>query len=118
MEQFDYVCVGDFLLPCLVLDEPAQEQTEPITKYGAMRRRFLKEHRAITYSKLLITERLFPHLREVQAKAHERIDIIMSDILTLRPPPDKALDNLAWANHMIEVHRIAEKIMLDEVIYI
>ena len=110
--------VRDYLLPCIVLDEPAQEQVEPITKYGAQRRRFLKEHRSITYSKLLLTEQLFPHLREVQAKAHERLEYIMSDILTLSTPPDKALDNIAWANHMIEVLRIAEKIMLDKVIYI
>ena len=106
------------MIPDIILNEPPKELTEPITKYGAMRRSFLKEHRPITYSRLLLTERLFPHLREVQQEAHERIDSIMSDILVFQPPPDKATDNFAWAAHMEEVHRIAEKMMLGEVIYV
>ena len=117
MEQIDYVRVGDYLLPCIILNEPPRELTEPITKYGAMRRAFLKTHHPITYNRLLLSEQLFPHLREVQAKAHERIDAIMSDILMFRPPPDKTLYNLAWATHMTEIHRVAEKMMLDEVVY-
>ena len=117
MAQIDYVQVGEYLLPNLILNEPPRELAEPITKYCAMRRSYLREYRTITYNRLLLTERLFPHLREVQAAAHERIDAIMSDILTFRPPPDKAADNLAWAAHMAEVHRIAERMMLYEVIY-
>ena len=117
MVQVDYEWRGDYLIPCIVLNEPPRELVEPITRYGAMRRSFLKEHRTITYSRLLLTERLFPHLREVQAKAHERLDRIMSDILAFNPPPEKAVDGIAWAAHMTEVKRIAEKLMLDEVVY-
>jgi hypothetical protein len=82
-----------------------------------MRRRFLKEHRAITYNRLLLGERLFPHLREVQMAAHERLEVIMSDILASIPPPDKTADGLAWAEHIAEVHRVAEQVMLKDVVY-
>jgi len=117
MNGLTYTYHGEYLLPDIVLSDPPRELTEPITKYGAMRRAFLKEHHTITYNKLLLTERLFPHLREVQQKAHNRLDSLMADILILRPPPDKATDSLAWAAHMGEIHRIAEKIMLDEIVY-
>ena len=117
MAQIDYERRGDYLIPCIVLNEPPRELTEPVTKYGAMRRSFLKTHRPITYNRLLLTEQLFPHLREVQAEAHKRLEAIMSDILVFQPPPDKATDNLAWAAHMTEVHRVAEMMMLDEVVY-
>ena len=117
MSNINYFSHGDYLLPCIVLNEPPRELTEPITRYGAMRRAYLREHRPITYSRLLLSERLFPHLREVQQEAHERLDSIMSDILVFQPPPDKAADGLAWATHMTEVHRLAEKIMLDEIVY-
>ena len=117
MTQIDYERRGDYLIPCIVLNEPPRELTEPVTKYGAMRRSFLKTHHPITYNRLLLSERLFPHLREVQAQAHKRLDSIMSDILVFQPPPDKATDNLAWAAHMIEIHRVAEKMMLDEIVY-
>jgi hypothetical protein len=117
MAQIEYTLIGDYYLPNIVLSEPPRELTEPITKYGSMRRAYLREHRTITYNRLLLTERLFPHLREVQQKAHERLDSIMSDILVFNPPPDKAADGIAWAAHMTEVHRMAEKMMLDEVVY-
>jgi hypothetical protein len=117
MALIDYTLHGDYYLPNIVLNEPPRELTEPITKYGAMRRSFLKTHRPITYNRLLLSERLFPHLREVQQAARERLDSIMSDILVFNPPPDKAADGLAWAAHMEAVHRTAEKMMLDEVVY-
>ena len=117
MNGISYTQVGDYLLPNIVLSEPPRELTEPVTKYGAMRRSYLREHRPIIYNRLLLTERLFPHLCEVQENAHKRLDSIMSDILVFQPPPDKAADGIAWAAHMTEVHRTAEKMMLDEVVY-
>ena len=117
MSNISYSHHSDYLLPDIVSNEPPREMTEPITKYGAMLRSFLQEHRPITYSRLLLSERLFPHLREVQQIAHERLDRIMSDILVFQPPPDKAADGLAWATYMAEVHRLAEKMMLDEIVY-
>ena len=117
MALIDYERRGDYLIPCIVLNEPPREQTEPITRYGAMRRSFLREHRSITYSRLILTERLFPHLRKVQKNANERLDCIMSDILALHPPPDKAADGIAWATFMETVKRTAEKMMLNEVVY-
>ena len=113
----DYIISGEYLLPCIKLSDPSPEFTDPITKYGAMRRRFLKEHRTITYSRLLLSERLFPHLRKVQAEAQNRLEKILNDLLVFNPAPDKAADGLAWAEHMETVHRIAEKMMLDEVVY-
>ena len=117
MEPITYARRGDYFIPDIVLNEPPREMTEPITRYGAMRRAFLQEHRPITYNRLLLTERLFPHLREVEVKAYERLDRIMSDILVFRPAPDKTIDGFAWAAHMTEVRRIAEKVMLDQIIY-
>ncbi|MCL2024126.1 MAG: hypothetical protein FWG82_07150 [Oscillospiraceae bacterium] len=52
-----------------------------------------------------------------QSNAYRRLEIIMSDVLTFNPPPNKADDGLKWAAHMAEIHRIAEKMMLDEVMY-
>jgi hypothetical protein len=115
--EISYSRVGDFLLPDITLRDPPPEPTEPITKYGAMRRSYLKEHFPITHSRLVLTEQLFPHLREVQQKAHEQLDHFMSDMLVFRPPPDKAADGLAWAAHMTEIRDMAEKMIFDTVVY-
>jgi hypothetical protein len=42
-----------------------------------MHRAFLREHRPILYSQLLLTEKLFPFLREIDETANERLS--MSD---------------------------------------
>jgi hypothetical protein len=41
-----------------------------------MRRAYLREHRTITYNRLLLTERLFPHLREIDEAAQNRLTAI------------------------------------------
>ena len=68
--EITYTIVGDYYLPNLVLSDPPD--APPIGRYGRMRRAFLKEHQPIEYSRLLLSERLFPHLRDVDAIADER----------------------------------------------
>ncbi len=68
--EITYTLVGDYYLPDLVLSDPPD--APPIGRYGRMRRAFLKEHQPIEYSRLLLSERLFPHLRDVDAIADER----------------------------------------------
>jgi hypothetical protein len=67
----EYIKVCDFLLPNIVLSERKDEHAL-IGRYGKMRRAFLKEHRPIEYSRLLLSEQLFPHLRAVDEIADER----------------------------------------------
>jgi hypothetical protein len=66
-----YVRVGDYLLPALKLSDPPD--APPIGRYGIMRRAFLREHRPIEYSRLLLSEQLFPHLREIDEAAAARL---------------------------------------------
>jgi hypothetical protein len=69
--ELTYSRVGDYLLPNIILSERKGDYP-PIGRYGRMRRAFLKEHRPIEYSRLLMTEQLFPHLRDVDAICDER----------------------------------------------
>jgi len=115
MPDITYTLVGDYFLPNITLRDPPD--AELLTRYGMMRKNFLKEHRPISYNRMLLSEELYPHCRKIQQDAHRRLDSLMSDILVFRPPPNKNADNLAWAAHMTEIHRLAEKMMLDEIVY-
>lgn len=121
MAKISYTRVGDYLLPDIKLQDLPPKWAEGCSnlmgRYGQMRRSFLREHRSIHYNTLLLSEQLFPHLREVDEAANRRLGSLISDILLFNPPPDKAADNLAWAAHMTEIKRIAEKMMLDELVY-
>jgi hypothetical protein len=72
MNRIEYAPRGDYLLPLIALSEPPPEQAEPLGRYARMRRAYLREHRPILYSRLLLSERLFPHLREVDEAARDR----------------------------------------------
>ena len=67
-----YEQVGDYLLPNIRLRDPPTEIAEPLGRYARMRRAFLREHRTITYNTLLLSERLYPHLRDTEETAQER----------------------------------------------
>ena len=117
--EITYSRIGDYWLPNITLREkpPPDGFDEPLGKYARMRRTYLKEHRAIYYNTLLLSEQLFSHLNEIEETANRQLEAIMVDIMVFQPPPDKAANNLAWAAHMTEIRRIAEGMMLGEVIY-
>ncbi|MCL2254802.1 MAG: TnpV protein [Lachnospiraceae bacterium] len=76
MEAITYYRRGDYLFPNIILSEPPPETVPPLGVYGLKRQKYLKEHRPILYSKLLLSERLYPHLRETDEAAAHRLAVI------------------------------------------
>jgi hypothetical protein len=72
--NLEYSRVGDYLLPNIVLREPPN--APPLGRYGMLRKHYLQQHRPILYNRLLLTEKLFPHLREIDISAQTRLDTI------------------------------------------
>jgi len=81
--EITYSRVGDYLLPDIRLNEPPPEHAEPLGRYGQLRQRFLREHRTIFYNTLLLTGRLYPHLRDTDETARERRRRGVSDEIIL-----------------------------------
>ena len=67
-----YTRVGDYLLPDIKLSDPPPDFVKPLGKYGQLRQRYLQEHRTMFYNTLLLSEQLYPHLRDVDHIARER----------------------------------------------
>jgi hypothetical protein len=72
--ELTYTLVGDYLLPDIALSDPPG--APPLGRYARMRRAFLKEHRPALYAQLLLSERLFPYLRETDEAAAHRLATI------------------------------------------
>ena len=70
--ELTYTKVGDYNLPNLTLQNP---QTQELGRYGRMRREYLKNHRPILYNRLILSEKLFLHLTEIEETANRRIAI-------------------------------------------
>ena len=107
---------GDYLIPDIRLSE--QEDT-PIGKYGQMRKQYLKEHRPILWNRLVLSEQLFPHLREIDGTAHRRLDELMPQMAKQAGVTEelKRRDPLKWAGMMNTLKAQAEEIILNELVY-
>ncbi|GHV17310.1 hypothetical protein FACS189425_03270 [Clostridia bacterium] len=72
--EISYTLVGDYYLPNIALSDPPD--APPLGYYGMRRKAFLREHRPIMYSRLLLSEQLFPHCREIDEAAQTRLETI------------------------------------------
>ena len=72
-----YTQVGDYFIPNLVISETAQS---PLGKYGRMRKRYLKEHRPVLYTNLLVTGKLDQHLAEIDMACEEQVELLINQM--------------------------------------
>ena len=68
--ELDYITVGDYLLPALKLSDPPD--APPLGLYGELHKRHLEQHRPILYSRLLLTEKLYPLCRSIDEAVQSR----------------------------------------------
>lgn len=112
--ELTYHRKGDYLFPNLYIE---QEETEPIGKYGMLRKTYLKEHRSGWYQSMLVTGELSRHLSEIDKTAQRRVEQVVSQLLARNPAPNKEADPLGWTGHMNCLLAIAEESILTDLIY-
>ena len=114
--ELTYTQCGDYLIPNLVLSDTKEYH---IGKYGRMRRAYLKEYRPAIYSTLLLTEKLFSHLSEIDAACKTRLDIIETALMRREGVTEalKAADQMEWVRRRNGIHSRAEEIVLHELVY-
>lgn len=107
---------GDYLIPNLILPDSGNYQ---IGKYGRMRRNYLKEHRNVLYTNLMVEGTLFKHLTEIDQSCNERMEIIVSAMAKQEGVTEalKAADQMEWARRMNSIRSRAEEIILTELVY-
>ena len=116
MTEITYTRQGDYNLPNLL---PPQEEPVPHGKYALLRRRFLKEHRRITYTNLLTSGQLSSHLSEIQQTAQRRIEQIVTQMAKAEGVTEelKERDPMKWVGLMNNLQNAAEEMVLEELIY-
>ena len=113
-ENLTYIRCGDYYIPDIKLSS-----TEPMewNRFSRRAHTYLKEHRPILYNDLILSEQLFPYLKEIGETAMRRMEQLESDLLRANPAPDKATQQLAWVQHMNMLRAQAEEIVSNELIY-
>lgn len=82
--EITYTRIGDYLLPDIILKEkPPDGCGESLGRYAYMRRAYLRKECTITYNTLLLSERLQPHLHEIDETANARLEHGVSEEVIL-----------------------------------
>ena len=110
-----YTRNGDYLIPDLSLSE---QPDKPLGKYGRMRKSYLKEHRPILYNQMLMSEKLSPHLIEIDETAQSRLEQMMPQLAKEAGATEelKASDPMRWVGLMNTCKAQAEEILMAELI--
>ena len=106
--------IGDDLIPDITL----QHADESIRLYGRMCRDYLKEHCPILYNEMILAEKLFPHLQEIDHAAHERVRIMLPQMKAQYGITEelKAKDQMRWVREMISIRETIHEIIMNELI--
>ena len=101
-----------------VLNWPKQPEGS-IGKYGSMRLDYLKNHRRVRYSQMVLEGTLKQHLMDVNKQAQEMLGQIIGQMKVVEGITEdlKARNPLEWVQRMNSIKLRAEEIVIQELVY-
>ena len=111
-----YELHGDYYMPCLVIPE---EEVHTIGIWGRKHQQYLREHRPIIYSNLILSGKLYSYLADIDTQARNKLDLLVIQLAEKDGINDqlKEQNQLAWVRAMNNSHNRAEEIILKELIF-
>ena len=111
-----YELHGDYYLPCLIIPE---EEVHTIGIWGRKHQQYLREHRPIIYSDLILRGKLHGYLADIDTQARNKLDLLVIQLAKKEGINDqlKEQNQLAWVRAMNNSHNRAEEIILKELIF-
>ena len=111
-----YELHGDYYLPCLVITE---EEIHTIGIWGRKHQQYLREHRSMVYTDLVLSGKLYSYLADIDTQARNMLDQLVTQLAEKEGVNEnlKAQDQLAWVRAMNNIRNRAEEIVLNELIY-
>ena len=111
-----YELQGDYYNPCLILSE---EETQPIGLWGQRHKQYLKEHRHIVYTTMLIDGTLNRYLADINQQAEQMFHRLIDEMAQKQGVTEqlKAENQMEWVQQMHTCKAQAEEIVKFELIY-
>ena len=111
-----YELQGDYYIPCLILSE---EETQPIGLWGQRHKQYLKEHRHIVYTTMLIDGTLNRYLADINQQAEQMFYRLIDEMAQKQGVTEqlKAENQMEWVQQMNACKAQAEEIVKFELIH-
>ena len=110
---------GDYFIPNLYIENNKNNDYH-IGKYGRLRLNYLKEHKRVIYTELMLDGKLSEHLALIDEDANKRLDYIISKLAKAEGIDEdlKRTNQMQWVQAMNNIKNRAEEIVLNEIIYV
>ena len=111
-----YELQGDYYLPCLKLPK---EESRHIGVWGQRHLRYLKQHRKVLYSELLISGNLNDYLADLNEQAEEMFSRLVKQLAEKEGLTEvlKAENQMLWVQKMNNIHNAAMEVVSNDLIY-
>ena len=108
-----YELQGDYYIPCLKLPEIN------IGIWGERYLTYIREHKELLHTKLIINGTLYTHLAEINEQAEEMFSELVNQMKAREGITEqlKADNQLEWVRRMNNIHSRAAEIVSNELIY-
>ena len=110
----DYELVGDYYLPCLKAPESPK-----IGRFGLMYLDYLRNHKRVTYSGLLLSGKLNEHIEDIDRQAQDLFSQLVEQMKQAEGITEqlKATNQMKWVGAMNNIRNRAEEIVKSEVLF-
>ena len=111
-----YELQGDYYLPCLKLPK---EESRHIGVCEQRHLRYLKQHRKVLYSELLISGKLNDYLADLNEQAEEMFSRLVKQLAEKEGLTEalKAENQMLWVQKMNNIHNAAMEVVSNDLIY-
>lgn len=111
-----YELQGDYYLPCLKLPK---EESRHIGVWGQRHLRYLKQHRKVLYSELLISGKLNDYLADLNEQAEAMFSRLVKQLAEKEGLTEalKAENQMLWMQKMNNIHNAAMEVVSNDLIY-
>ena len=111
-----YELQGDYYRPCLKLPK---EESRHIGVWEQRHLRYLKQHRKVLYSELLISGKLNDYLADLNEQAEEMFSRLVKQLAEKEGLTEalKAENQMLWVQKMNNIHNAAMEVVSNDLIY-
>ncbi|MDR2525196.1 MAG: TnpV protein [Oscillospiraceae bacterium] len=114
-----YTKVNGYFLPDLTLPDDGLGEEVYIGILGMRRLDYLKKHKKVLYSQLLMSGKLRAHLHEIDTTARERGERMIEQMMKAQGVTEqvKAQNQMRWVGLVNQIRACADEIIREELIY-
>ncbi len=109
-----YELVGDYYYPC-----PEAPEAPKVGRFGMMYHDYLRNHKRVIYSELMLSGKLRERIEEIDRQAEEMFSQLFEQMKQAEGVTEqlKATNQMEWICRMNSIRNRAEEIVESEVVF-